>query len=97
MLVRIHVSLDSRDVKVMEMENTFWKESCPENRELFQMIIKPPEAPLEGRNSYLVNFGGQNFLMKEISETSFLVSWRQIMSQPDSSILFLRATHFFLN
>ena len=63
MLVRIQDSLDKRDVKVMEIENSLRKERCPENREPFQMVIKPPDAPLEGRNSKLVNLEGQNFLM----------------------------------
>jgi hypothetical protein len=63
MLERIQDLLDKREVKVMEIENSLRKESCPENREPFQMVIKPPDAPLEGRNSNLVNLEGQNFLM----------------------------------
>jgi hypothetical protein len=38
----------------------FWKTSKPVNLELFQIIIDPPEAPTEGKNSNQSKTGGQN-------------------------------------
>jgi hypothetical protein len=70
--------------------------SSPLNKESFQMIIRPPDAPTEGTNTNLLNFLGQKFLMYLLSKDSLFVSWRQIISQPLSSILFARAFHFFI-
>jgi hypothetical protein len=30
------------------MENSFWKASVPVNKELHQIIIIPPDAPIDG-------------------------------------------------
>jgi hypothetical protein len=54
----------------------------------------PPEFPTEGRNTKSAILEGQKFLMNEASQTSLLVSCRQRMSQPDSFILLLTASHF---
>jgi hypothetical protein len=70
--------------------------SWPLNRELFQAINIPPEAPKEGRNSNLSKEGGQTFLRKLISNTSFLVSWKQTTSQEESTTLSLIAFHLVL-
>jgi hypothetical protein len=40
------------------MDKSFWKARVPVKRELFQIIIMPPEAPTEGKNSNLFNFFG---------------------------------------
>jgi hypothetical protein len=49
--VRIQVALLWTEEKRTEEAYSFWKTSEHEKMELFQMIIDPPEAPLEGRNS----------------------------------------------
>jgi hypothetical protein len=46
----------------MDRENSFWKATSPLNKDPFQIMIKPPEAPTEGRYSNLLNFFGQKFL-----------------------------------
>jgi hypothetical protein len=43
------------------MENSFWKARAPVKRELFQIIMRPPDAPIEGKNSNLLNFLGRTF------------------------------------
>ena len=58
------------------------------------MTIIPPEEPIEGKYSNLLNRLGQKFLMYSRSKCSLLVSCKQMISQPDSSILLARATHF---
>jgi hypothetical protein len=45
------------------MENSLWKARVPVKRELSQLIIIPPDAPIHGRNSNLLNLSGQNFLI----------------------------------
>jgi hypothetical protein len=37
------------------MENSFRKASAPVNSELFHIIMIPPYAPIEGKNSNLLN------------------------------------------
>jgi hypothetical protein len=64
-------------------------------RDPFQIVIRPPEAPFEGRNSNLLNFPGQDFFKYSKSKYSLFVSCKQIISQPLSSILLDRASHFF--
>jgi hypothetical protein len=61
-------------VNLIYRENSFWKETSPLKIDPFQNIIKPPEAPTEGRNSNLLNFFGRKFLKYCISKCSFFVS-----------------------
>jgi hypothetical protein len=61
-----------------------------------QQTRMSPEAPMEGENSNLSNHFGANFLMKDKSMSSFLVSCRQKMFALHSSILFLIGSHFSL-
>jgi hypothetical protein len=49
-------------VSFTDIEKSFEKANSPVNKEPFHIIIIPPEAPTEGRNSNLSNFFGQNFL-----------------------------------
>jgi hypothetical protein len=57
----------------------------------------PPEAPEEGQNSRLSNLLGAKFFRKRISMWSLLVSWKQKIFAPHSSILFLRRPHLSLS
>src|SRR4051812_45817722 len=58
----------------------------PLNMEEHQTTIRPPEAPTEGEKAKLSNLRGQNFLTSRRSKFSHLVSCRQMMEQPLSSI-----------
>jgi hypothetical protein len=59
--------------------------------ELFQIIINPPEAPLEGTNTYSSKLLGQQDLIKAILKSYFLVSCKQTTEQPLILIAFIRA------
>ena len=51
MLVKIQVALLCKEISSTDVAKEFWKMRVLEKDELFQMIIVPPEAPFEGRNS----------------------------------------------
>ena len=68
----------------------------PENIELIHTVIRPPEVPTEGTNSNISNFFGQNFLTKEASKESRLVSCKQTTEHPLISIA-LRITNCFFS
>jgi hypothetical protein len=70
------------------------KASEPEKRDDFQIVMIPPEAPTEGKNSKASKLAGQNFLINWASKVCLLVSCKQITSQPLSEILSLIASHF---
>jgi hypothetical protein len=55
------------------------------------MIKVSPEAPTDGMNSKQSKEGGQIFFIELLSNTSFLVSCRQIISQAVLEILLLIA------
>jgi hypothetical protein len=55
-LVSTQESFEILLVKVMNSENSFENDNFPFKREPFQITIKPPEAPFEGRNSTLLKF-----------------------------------------
>jgi hypothetical protein len=59
----------------------------PVKIELFQRTIRPPEAPIDGKKTNPSNLLGQKLLIKEWSNDSHLVSYRQIIAQLLSSIL----------
>jgi hypothetical protein len=69
----------------------------PEKSEEAQHTRIPPDAPIEGQNSNLSNLLGENFLIKNRSKLSLLVSWRQKIFAEHSSILFLMASHLTLS
>ena len=48
--------------------------TCPENKELFQAVRVPPEAPREGTKANLSKRLGQQVLMKARSIDIFFVS-----------------------
>lgn len=54
----------------MPRANDSEKTGTPVNTELIQVVSKPPELPLEGTNSNLSNFLGQNSLIKDASNKS---------------------------
>jgi hypothetical protein len=56
MFVRIQESSDKLQVNLTESENSLEKASSPLKAEPFQIIIMPPDAPVEGTNSNLSNF-----------------------------------------
>jgi hypothetical protein len=49
--VRIQLALLCIDEKRTEEAYSFWKTKEPEKTTLFHIIIDPPDAPFEGRNS----------------------------------------------
>jgi hypothetical protein len=55
--------------------------NSPLKTALFQIIIRPPDLPSEGKHMNLSNFFGQNFLIYEWSNDALLVSCRQIIEQ----------------
>jgi hypothetical protein len=57
-----------------ERTYSFWKIRLPENIALFQIMIEPPEAPLDGRNSNRSKQAGQIIRIKALSNTDRLVS-----------------------
>jgi hypothetical protein len=61
--------------------------------ELFQIIINPPEAPVEGKTTYSSKRLGHHALIKAISKSSFFVSCKQITEQPLLLIEFIRANY----
>jgi hypothetical protein len=81
----------------MDKQNSFSKIFTPEKMEDFQMMMIPPEAPIEGMNSKASKVGGQILLINIISKEYFFVSWRQITSQLLSTTLSLTTSHFFQN
>jgi hypothetical protein len=68
----------------------------PEKRELFHMIINPPEAPVEGTYTNSSKEAGQQDLRNALSNSCFLVSYKQITEQPLNLIAFIRASCFDL-
>jgi hypothetical protein len=67
---------------------------APEKSDPFHATRIPPEAPTEGRYSKQLKQLGQTFFKKCKSSISFLVSYKQTISQADYKILFLTASHF---
>ena len=63
----------------------------PTKTELFQIIMMPPDAPIEGAKTNLSNHLGQKDLINAKSKDSRLVSWIHSTEQPLVSIAFLRA------
>ena len=55
--------MHKRLVKLIERENLFWKMTSPSKSDPFQVIRRPPEAPIEGRKANLLSLLGQKFLM----------------------------------
>jgi hypothetical protein len=50
-------------MNLTEIENSFWNSKFPWNKDPFHIIMIPPDAPIEGKNSNLLNFLGVNFLI----------------------------------
>jgi len=58
------------------------------------MVITPPKAPFDGKNSKASMRGRQIFLINCKSKVSLLVSCKQIISQFDSAIFSPIASYF---
>jgi hypothetical protein len=71
----------------------FCKTKVLEKSKLYQTMSKPPDLPSDVRKIKESNLLGQIFLMKAKSKDSFFVSWKQIMVDPLSSILFMIIGH----
>jgi hypothetical protein len=52
------VFIERLQVNCTKIENSFWKARVPVKSELFQIIMIPPDAPIEGKNSNLLNIFG---------------------------------------
>jgi hypothetical protein len=61
-------------VSITESAYSLVKTVSPSKRIPFQMIIEPPEAPIEGRNANLLKAAGEIFLTNNESKFSFFVS-----------------------
>jgi hypothetical protein len=73
--------------------NVFWNTRFPKNFDPFQMIIVPPEFPIDGGIGEVVKCLGTNFLYV-LEVQRLLVSCKQIISHPISWYLFLLELHF---
>lgn len=93
-MVNSQLTLLSFDVSSTKIAKLLLKTSCPRKAVLFHTTRIPPEAPIDGRNSKESKSGEQRFLMKLISKLSFLVSYKQMVSLPLSTILSLMEFHF---
>jgi hypothetical protein len=74
--------------------NVFWNTRFTKNFDPFQMIIVPPEFPIDGGIGEVVKCLGTNFLYV-LEVQRLLVSCKQIISHPISWYLFLLELHFF--
>jgi hypothetical protein len=80
----------------MEIACSLLNAKEPVNWEDFQIVMIPPEAPTEGKNSKASKLEGRKFLINCISKVCLLVSCKQITSQPLSEILSRIASYFSL-
>ena len=95
-LTNVHESLDYVEVSLTLSANVSEKIGTPVKTELIQIVIRPPEFPTEGTNSNISIFFGQNFLTKEASKESRLVSCKHTTEHPLISIA-LRVTNCFFS
>ena len=93
MFVKIHVWAELLHVNLTDKENLLENISSPLKRPSFHAMIIPPEAPIEERNSNLLNLLGQNLLMYDRSNFSLFVSCKQRIPASLSSFFCLIASH----
>ena len=93
MFVRTQLLEDVLQVNWMEMENLFRNISSPVNKAPFQAVSIPPDAPMEGKYSNLLNLCGQTLCIYAKSKVSLLVSCKHTIPAALSSTFFLIANH----
>ena len=77
----------------MDRENLFWNINSPVNKAPFQAVRMPPDAPMEGKYSNLLNLCGQTLCIYVKSKNSLFVSCKHTIPAALSSIFGLRASH----
>jgi len=93
-LTRFHESCDYVATKEIPMAKESTNQDVPVKTALFQITMRPPEAPTDGAKTNLSKRLGQKVLIKAGSKDSRLVSWIHSTEQPLVSIAFLIAKSF---
>ena len=77
----------------MDRENLFWNINSPVNRAPFQAARMPPDAPMEGKYSNLLNLRGQTLCIYVKSKVSLFVSCKHTIPAALSPTFCLIASH----